>query len=112
MSPRAQISKRLFKLASGVVQDVLRTMPEGEGLDWNQYGGHLAGLELMLMVGQGMVRIAPHLAYASLDLCNAFGTAGRAALLWASAKWCKGHCRFLCNLWRVPNVAWAEQAPG
>eukprot|EP00973_Karenia_brevis_P077748 10803458-Karenia_brevis.AAC.1 len=39
----------LFKLASGVLQDVLRSMPGGEGLDWNQYGGHPAGPELMLM---------------------------------------------------------------
>ena len=102
----------LFKLASGVLQDLLRTTPEGEGMDWNQYGAHPAGPELMLMVGQGMMNLAPHLAFASLDLSNAFGTASRAAMLRSAAKWCKGHCRFLCNIWRVPNVAWIESAPG
>ena len=66
----------------------------------------------MLMVGQALMRLAPHLAYASLDMGNAFGTASRVAMLKGSAKWCKGHCRFLCNLWRVRNAAWIEHARG
>eukprot|EP00973_Karenia_brevis_P024635 3398937-Karenia_brevis.AAC.1 len=38
--------------------------------------------------------------------------ASRVAMLRGTARWCKGHCRFLCNLWKVPNVAWVERAPG
>ena len=102
----------LLKLASGVVQDVIREMPGGEGLDWNQYGSHPAGPELMLMVGQGLMNLAPHLAFISLDLTNAFGRAKRTAMLRGAARWCPAHCRFLHALWSVPNIAWVESAPG
>ena len=101
-----------FKIASGCVQDAIRLQPDGEGLDWNQYGGHPAGPELMLMVGQGMMKLAPSMAYMSLDMANAYGRAKRASMLRGTAKWCKAHCRFLCSLWSAKNEAWVEYAPG
>ena len=66
----------------------------------------------VLMVGQGMMNLAPSLAYASFDMTNAFGKARRASMLRGTAKWCKAHCRFLCNLWSARNVAWVEHEPG
>lgn len=102
----------LFKLASGVVQDTLRLDCGGEGLDWDQYGGHKGGPELMLMVGQGMMTVRPELAFVSLDVANAYGTMHRATMLDGTARWCPAHARFLCALWQVPNVAWLETRPG
>eukprot|EP00973_Karenia_brevis_P092554 12412977-Karenia_brevis.AAC.1 len=101
-----------LKFASGCIQDAIRMQPGGEGLDWNQYGGHPAGPELMLMVGQGMMNIKPGLAFISFDMKNAFGRAKRASMLRASARWCKQHCRFLCSLWSTTNTAWIEHERG
>ena len=102
----------LLKVASGALQDAIRDSEAGEGLDWNQYGAQPAGPELMLMVGQGLMQLRPDLAYLSLDGTNAFGNASRAEMLRSSAKWCKAHCRFLCTIWKRPNQAWVEVAPG
>ncbi|CAK0830693.1 unnamed protein product, partial [Prorocentrum cordatum] len=71
----------VLKLASGIVQDVIREIGAkngtGEGLHWSQYGGQPAGPELMLMVGQGMMNLKPDLAYVNLDGENAYGRMNR-----------------------------------
>ena len=85
----------LFKLASGVLLDTLRKKDASDGCDWNQYGQHPAGPELMLQVGLGLMRARPDLAYIPLDLTNAFGCARRSTMLKATCKYAPGHAKFL-----------------
>ena len=106
----------LLKFPAGVVQDAVREEGvkdgSGEGLDWSQYGGQPAGPELMLMVGQAMMNIAPHLAYVSLDGENAYGRMRRATMLDGATAYCPRHANLLACQWSAPTRAWLEEAPG
>jgi hypothetical protein len=106
----------LLKFAAGVVQDVVREYGQadgsGEGLHWSQYGGQPAGPELMLMVGQGLMNLAPHLAFVSLDGENAYGRMRRRVMLEGTVKWCPRHANILACQWSAPTKAWIEANPG
>ena len=106
----------LLKFPAGVVQDVVRECGDadgsGEGLHWSQYGGQPAGPELMLMVGQGLMNMEPHLAFVSLDGENAYGRMRRRVMLEGTVKWCPRHANLLACQWSAPTQAWIESNPG
>ena len=98
----------LFKFASGTIQEQIRKANPSEGLAWNQYGGTPAGPETLLLIGQGVTKLRPDLAVVSLDVENAFGTMKQRQMLQGATQDCPAACRFLCNIWKVDNVAWVE----
>ena len=102
----------LVKFASGVTQAAIRESDPAEGLGWSQYSAHRAGPELMLLVAQGIMRLRPGLAFASVDGENAYGTIQRSAMLKGAVEYCPKHSGFLACQWRAETKAWLEHAPG